>query len=390
MDATLGSAARRRTRFVAPLITLLLLSSCAAPGLETSRSAPREDPEFAIVFGDDGVAMTDGHWIEQLQLDSSEGIPPGPEAVGLDASRAAVVAADRIAVVSPDEPAVVAECADCAGIAATDEFVVTTRKNFVPGEGFDILLFSQDLGPVRTIPTQRLEERVTTSYPAENTASPITLAADDERVTVGYLSRVGGVRRGPSVVAQYDYEGQLLSSVLVDGIIGRSAVSPDGRHLAIGVGGSGGACITVSEPVVVDLQSLRVQIIEPTVPADIVVNSASLSQPWFMLTDLVWRESTLVATGEVHNPAPGEFCDSEPDVWQRIFEPASGRLVDFGDLAARAIRWVGPECEHVLAVTAPWEAAALVRTTDGPEQRLGSFDRISLGRPMPQECREVP
>ncbi len=88
MDATLGSAARRRTRFVAPLITLLLLSSCAAPGLETSRSAPREDPEFAIVFGDDGVAMTDGHWIEQLQLDSSEGIPPGPEAVGLDASRA--------------------------------------------------------------------------------------------------------------------------------------------------------------------------------------------------------------------------------------------------------------------------------------------------------------
>lgn len=340
-----------------------------------------------MVFGADGVAMTDGRWIEPVPLGIPEVPPVGPEAVGLDESTAAVLGVDQIAVVAPGNPPVVVDCAGCAGIAATDDHVVTTRKNFTPGEGFDIVVFDHDLAPVRTLAAQRLKERGTTDYPAENKASPIALAADAERVTVGYLSRVGGVRRGPSVVAQYDYDGRLLNSVLVDGIIGRSVVAPDGRYLALGVGGSGGACVTVSEPVIVDLQSLRVQPVEPAVPQGVAIDSRSLSEPWFMMTDLAWQEGTLVATGEVHNPAPEEFCDPEPEVWQRSFEPATGRLNETGDRAARAIRWIGPGCEHVLAVTGPWEDAALVRTTDGPEVRLGSYNRVSLDRFAPPDCR---
>ncbi len=376
----------RHTWVVMPLFTVLslLLVSCSLQGSEPDG---RGVPEFAVVSGADGIAVTNGQWIERVPGLSASRLSAGPEAVGLDATSAAVVASEAVAVVRPHEPAVRVACADCAGIAATNEFVVTTRKNFTPGEGFDIVLFTHDLTPSRTVPAQRLEERGSTDVPAENTESPITLAADADRVTVGYLSRLGSARRGPSILAQYDYDGRLLDSVFVDGLIGRSAVSPNGRYLALGVDGSGGACITVSEPAVIDLESLNVRMIDPAIPSGVTVDSASLSDPWFMLTDLAWQEGTLLATGEVHNPAPGETCDPEPQMWQRSFDPATGRLNDYGDLAARAIRWIGPDCEHLLAVTRQWEGAGLVRTTYGPEQRLGSYDRINLGRSMPPECR---
>jgi len=264
----------------------LLLVSCSLPG-----SAPdgRGVPEFAVVSGTDGIAVTNGQWIERVP-GLSPSLSAGPQAVGLDATSAGIVASEAIAVVRPHEPPVRVACADCAGIAATNVFVVTTRKNFTLGEGFDIVLFTHDLRPSRTVPAQRLEERGSTSFPAENAESPITLAADAGRVTVGYLPRLGGARRGPSIVAQYDYDGRLLNSVFVDGLIGQSAVSPDGRYLALGVGGSGGACVTVSEPVVIDLGSLNVRTIDPAIPSGVTVDSASLSDPWFMLTDLAGRQ----------------------------------------------------------------------------------------------------
>ncbi|MGH3988585.1 MAG: cupin domain-containing protein, partial [Pseudonocardiaceae bacterium] len=119
----------------------------------------------------------------------------------------------------------------------------------------DNLEFTAEAGPGGFI---FVPPSVNTAYGAENTESPVTLAADPDSVTVGYLSRNGGNRRGPSIIAQYDHDGRLLRNVTVDGLVGRSAVSPNGRHLALEVSGSGGACVTVSRPVVVDLESLRV------------------------------------------------------------------------------------------------------------------------------------
>jgi hypothetical protein len=109
---------------------------------------------------------------------------------------------------------------------------------------------------------------------------------------VGYLSRNGGVRRGPSIIAQYSTSDSLVRSISVDGIIGESSVSPDGRYLALGVGGSGGACVTVSDPVVVDLDRLRVQTVDPTVPAQALARADALTEPWFLMTDLVWNGRT--------------------------------------------------------------------------------------------------
>jgi hypothetical protein len=365
----------------------VLLVSCSESGKPAPQADPPGVPDFAVVAGKDGVALVGDDWFEPVAgLAGSSAGYVGAMAVGVTSASAVVLAAGRIALVRAHQPAVVVDCAECAGIAVTDEFVVTSRKSFTPGNGIEIVLFQRDLTPSRTVPADRLEERGATDYPAENTESPVTLAAGSGRITLGYLSRVGGIRSGPSVVAQYDFDGKLLGNASVDGTLGRSAVSPDGRRVALGVGGSGGACVTVSSPVVVDLDSLRVRKVEPDVPGGA---SDSGRFPWFMLTDLSWREGTLFATGEVHNPPAGETCDPHPRTWRRGFDPATGQVRDTGGQTADATRWIGPGCDDVLTASGNFEDALLVRKTKGTETTLGNYHHLRLGRPLPAECGQA-
>lgn len=375
-----------RTRWRALVVCVLPLLfasavSCGSPEEDSDGGPARGTPEFAVAAGPDGFAMVGADWFEPVDgLEAWEWLHIGALSAGLSSDSAAVIGDGGLALLRPHKPAVVTECADCVGIAVTNEFVVSSRKNYLPDNGIEILLFNHDLEPVRTVPAQRLEERATTAYPAENTDSPATLAADAEGITLGYLARDGGVRRGPSVLAQYDYSGRLLDSVLVQSVLGRSAVSPDGRYLAIGVGGSGGACITVSEPVVVDLASLSVRELEPPTPG---ATLDAESDPWFLLNDLDWHGGELVATGQVHDPPPGESCDPEPVLWQRRVDAATGELDDFGDQAANATRWVGPSCVDTVTVVGSFDVAALAR---GSGERLGNYSELGLGRAAPAEC----
>ena len=373
----------------APLGVVLsaVLVSCGSGESGNSGPTPNVAPQFAVVAGEDTIAAVGGDWFEPVA-----GLSPGPNShigalsVGVDETSAAVLGEDRIALVRPHRTPVIADCADCSGIAVAGNRIVTTRKNFSPGEGFDIVEFSSELAPGRTVPAQRLAERANTAYPAENTDSPVTLAADSDSVTVGYLSRNGANRRGPSILARYGYDGRLLRNVTVDGIVGRSVVSPDGQQLALEVTGSGGACVTVSRPVVVDLESLRVRPLQPEVPAGVTAKDP-LMEPWFTLTDMVWDGRELIATGEVNTPTPEEYtCDVDPAVWQRRFDPATGRVVDSGGTTPQATRWVGPGCGDVVSVKGRYVDGVLARGIDGAGQSLGHYYEVSLGRPAPANC----
>lgn len=361
--------------------------SCGSGESGTSGSAPNSAPQFAVVAGADNIAAVGGDWFEPVAgLRPARSFYTGPLSVGVDEMSAAVIGQDHIALVRPHQPALVADCADCSGIAADNDRIVTTRKNFSPGEGFDIVEFSSELAPGRTVSAQRLAERANTAYPAENTDSPVTLAADSDSVTVGYLSRNGGNRRGPSILAQYGYDGRLLRNVTVDGIVGRSVVSPDGRQLALEVTGSGGACVTVSRPVVVDLEALRMRPLQPEVPAGVTAKDP-LMEPWFTMTDMVWDGRELVATGEVNTPTPEEYtCDADPVVWQRRFDPATGRVADSGGTTPQATRWVGPGCGDVVSIKGRYVDGVLARGIDGAGQSLGHYYEVSLGRPAPANC----
>jgi hypothetical protein len=383
----------RRRRCWAAVLAMLggVLSaapvSCGSGDSGTSGPTSSSAPQFAVVAGADEIAAVGGDWFEPVAgLHPSRSSYTGQVSVGVDETSAAVIGEDRIALVRPHRPALVADCADCSGIAAGNNRIVTTRKNFTPGEGFDIVEFSAELVPGRTVAAQRLAERGNTYYAAENTESPVTLAADSHSITVGYLSRNGGNRRGPSILAQYDYDGRLLRHVTVDGLVGSSAVSPDGRQLALDVSGSSGACVSVSRPVVVDLESLRVQPLRPEVPPGVTTKDP-LMEPWFTLTDLAWDGRELIATGEVNTPTPEEYtCDADPAVWQRRFDPATGKVVDSGGTFPQATRWVGPGCADVVSVKGRYSDAVLARGIGDTGQTLGHYYDISLGRPAPAGC----
>lgn len=351
----------------------------------------------AIAAGADGVTVIDGKRSTPIKgMSGIDFLLPGALAAPLSDSAVVVIGQGQIGRIDGDGRSIITECTDCRGVAATDEFVVTTRKNFQPGEGFDIILLSHSLEPERAIPARRLSERSTIDYPPENTESPVTLAAAEDRVTVGYLSANGGVRAGPSVIAQYSYDGELLDSEYVDGILGQAAASPDGQFLAVGVGGSGGACITESAPQVLALDGLDPVDVGPFVPDEAAVGYRGPEAPWFLITDLYWQDHVVRVTGEVHGFASGpsagggsEVCEgyAEPEVWTRTVDVETNEVLDLRRATALATRWIGPECGDVIEVDGSAQPnVALVSRVKGEESVLGSYTRVALGNQSPGEC----
>ncbi|TQM85400.1 hypothetical protein FHX81_7880 [Saccharothrix saharensis] len=363
----------------------LLLTACTTGTSGVPDPVTNEEvvvPSFVVVSGADGIAVVDRAGHERVNALGDDQPWSGPLAAALDAGSAAVVAGDKVAVVGPGRDPVVTDCVDCSGVAVTGGRIVTTRRNHTPGEGFDIVWFDRDLQEVRSLPVRRLEERDDGSaVQAENTESPFTLAADRDGVTVGYLSRIGGVRSGPSIIARYDNDGKIVRSTQVNGTLGMSATSPDRRHLAIGVGGSGGACITVSAPVVVDLDTLVVHPLEPSVP-DGAVELGS-PYPWFRLTDLMWRDGTVIATGEVHSPPEGESCDPGPARWVRAYDTATSALTDEEEAPRAAARAVGDSCADQVGIVGRAGDGQLIGVG---QQSLGRYNRLVLGRPVVAGC----
>lgn len=380
-------------RLVVLFVVAGSLVGCPASGESEVGDRRNERPEgrtnFVVASGPDGVAVIEGPNIVPLAgLNDPGFLIRGAMAVPVDGSTAAVLLDGRLAVVSRNGIEASADCRECSGLAASDAKIVTTRRNQQPGNGFDILTFTPALEVEVTVPARRLEERVTIDYVPENVESPVTLAASPERVTVGYLSLNGGVRRGPSIVAQYSHDGELLDSVVLDGILGAAAVSPDGQMLALGVGGSGGACITSSELVVLRLNDLETLDSGPPVPAPVSASTGGLDEPWLLLTDLLWNGAVLHAVGEAFTTGNLRTGDCEiPETWGRTFDTESGEVTDVPLENLRATRWLGPGCDDTLDVVGQYYDTVATTHIDGQEQVLGSYSTLALGQAQPARCR---
>ena len=313
-------------RSVAAAALVFLLAACSPEVSGTAGSGdgpagPSIASDFVVAAGEDGVAQVTRDGFQKLSgmrsADVSAAGLVGPIAAWMPTEDLAVVVADgKIATVRASGPAIVSDCPNCSGAAAAGVEIVTSRRAFrLPGS-FDLLFLDTGLSVQRTVPSERVPERGHTAYPPENRQSPVTLAASSSAVTVGYLARSGGIRAGPSVIAQYSLNGDLRGHVVVDGIIGRSAASPDGRYLAMAIGGSGGACITSSDLEVVDLTDMRILNSPPKIPNNYQPNPAGWGEPWFEITDLSWTDDlTVTATGLIYDPPRSESCDPRPDVW---------------------------------------------------------------------------
>nr|WP_157527234.1 hypothetical protein [Kibdelosporangium sp. MJ126-NF4] len=371
----------------------LSLFACIFVLFTISRDSPKADTllgglNFIVAVGDSGIAIAGDNWIEYIpELDASSLSNAGPLSVSLDDGTAAVAGFGRVGIVRPHASAIFAECPSCRGVAAAGRFIVTTDVGLGGRHAIEIKFFDRDM---------KLDHSSYAPYAPESNAYtkgddagqyPITLGATVDKIVVGYLSQSGGSRRGASLIGQYALDGKLLGSVLVNGVIGSSALSHDGRYLALGVGGSGGACITVSDPMIIDLTIMRAVTLAPRFPSDVEAAVTHGNDAWFMLTDVYWRDDIVVVTGEIHAPGPGQSCDPAPRMWRRDVDANSGEIRRSELPASLPTRWLGPGCDDGFTVAAHDMQRVLVRRLSGVQSRLGHYYRITLGHAESAACR---
>jgi len=369
---------------VLPAATIALVACTSDPGAPAAE--PPKPSSLSVIASEQDVALTNGDWVKKIpELSGSEGVTRG-DAVPFGTDTLAVLFKDKIAVVGEDGTKATADCAECAGLAISNGSLVTTRTNLEPGGGFDLVFHSTGLEVERVVPARRLTERGEPGVPAENDASPETMAADDESVVVGYLSRIGGVRRGPSIIAKYSLDGTLLESVSVDGILGLSSASADQRYLAVGVGGSGGACITASDFRVVDLETMTELDTEPAIPIAAIKTNTGLSGRWFNLRDVSWWKGAPRAVGQVFDPGEAS-CDDHPTSWLRGFDVTTETFDDKPAGTPPVARWTGPDCDDLVGVEFGPEDDQVVSIIGGKRKLLESYTGIIYGPQRPDSCR---
>ena len=169
-----------------------------------TRAADRESgaPDFAVVADvGDQVAIVDADGtvrpVAGVRADFDV------DFAVLDADRIAFVSDERVGVLNGDGTVTDQECPGCHGIAVTDAGIVTAQDNFQPGFGFDVVVLDDALHEVSRGPAERVAERPIDSTTAPDQSPVVLLGATATQAYVGYLSRTGGVRQGPWVIAAH-------------------------------------------------------------------------------------------------------------------------------------------------------------------------------------------
>jgi hypothetical protein len=381
---------RRRGPWVRIGVVLVVLGSCSGDGSDGDGAAGPEGgsrPQAAIVVagGDDGMAVVADEGVTPISAPVVWG-GGGPMVAAIDDDTAAVVGGDEIRLLrAGGEVVATSECVGCAGIAFDGERIVSTRAGAAPGGAFDIVSFDTALEEVPTVGADRVAERLTVDHPPENTEGPVTLALVGDTLTVAYLSLNGAHRGGPTVVAQHSLDGELLESTTVPGVIIDSAPAPDREHLALAVGGFGGACITSSELEILTLQGLEALEVGSSLPPEADDGAGPLDEPWVQHDSLVWSGDAVHALGEVHRPPVEEVCDPQPTTVRHVVDTGSGDEEVGSSDGVVAERWLGDDCDDRVELVLAEPFTYELRSPSGVVEP-GAYRRIEGGHDRPDGC----
>lgn len=352
---------------VCGLVTAASLFACASP----EKANTDDGHGFAVLATDGGLGITDGSTFEKLtEFDAEEGSSNGG-LVWLDARTAIVLSNGIVGRVTTEGVLRSAPCRDCFGLAAQDGHVFTARTNYRPGDGFDIVALDLNLREISSIAATRLIERASREQLVENSGPPRMVAVTPSGIYLTHVSRNGGARHGPSILAKYDWHGDLVDHLLLDGLVFDVSVSPDLHYAGFVAGGSGGACRTTANVRVVDLADMRSLDTAPDVPGDIGPGGAT----WFTAEHLRWQGGRLEATGQVHHLARDEDCDDDPQSWTRVYDPAEQQFSDAPSVGAHTLRVIGPSCADQIGY-APDRERSVVVVDDGDFSPLVSDAEI--------------
>ena len=343
------SRTSKKACFATFALTHILLSACS----DSSKSAPTAAHGFAIIADKSGIAVTTDTTLTRLkEFSENDRARYGTSAVWLDSNTAVVLSGTVLAQVTADGVSTVAHCDECRGLALYGEHIYTTRANYRPGDGFDIVTFDRRLNETGSIPASRLIERAGRVQNDESSSLARMIGATPESIYIAYVSRHGGARHGPSVLAQYSHTGELQNHLLIDGLVRDAATSPDMKYVALTSSGSSGACVNPSDVRVVDLATLTELHTDPDIPAESGVTHGG----WFEARTLTWSGNRLTSVGELHDPPGEDVCDPQPQIWSRTYDPAGQAFTDEIAQETVGLQVVGPSCDRKIgyAPSFPW------------------------------------
>lgn len=261
-------------------------------------------------------------------------------------------------------------CAECSGIAVVGDRVVTIDKSFV------MFVYRDDLSLEAVVPLPFEDEPENGEYGDWQTPTVVGALGDD--VVVGYLTPEGGGRTGPSIVSLYSLRGRAGESWIVDGIVGPGRVDPTSRRIVIGVGGSGGACYSSSDPVVLEPgESEPLPLGEPP--------DASGEGALFWARDLWWNGDEVVAVGdESENGASGCALDAFMRRFDDQGEVGSDRV---GDLTQ--YQFVG-NCDRAVMTTESSGEPAIYLVDDAGKRLVEDFTTVLWAEQSNETCAVFP
>jgi hypothetical protein len=344
------------------------------------------DDQLLVVTGEQDMPVHDPHPTGTVQDFESTAAAP------IDANTLAVVSPDRLSVVRRDGTASSATCRGCQSVIWTGQDLAVLRPADGQGQTFEILRYSRDLEPAGQVTGRQLTER--TDPEAERTVGSGVqlLAASPTTVWVGYEDRFGFSRGGSRTIAAYARDGTLLRINRVPGSIYASAVSDDGRYLAVTDGGSSGACITAAELDVMDLTTMKSLDTSQRIPTSalLAADPDDLPDLNFAAFRLVWHGGIATALGETSRGnaegANASGCDPEAKQWARHYDTRTQTFTDV-EIAAQPDVFVGPDCADRVrqdARTSSWEVVA----GSGARRQLDSAYTLLLYKPRPTNCPE--
>jgi hypothetical protein len=398
------------------MVAAVALAASGAPSRASASDTqpsfwPADPAEVAIVANDQRMAITDGDTTIDLGKLPGGGLYRWEESwSGGTASAGDLVAflpyserRDELVVVNLHTGDVVrAACDDCWGVGVVAGHVVTVTHESptqptepplgetcprpdcaaVTTEFSGLRIYDANLALQSVVPITLVTEPPSPTGIRDN-PFPVVVGTADGQIVVSYTTTNGISRGGPSVVALYALDGTLGRHWTVDGAVYGVAGSADGRFLALGVGGSGGACNSSAAPVAIDTQA-------PNPSA--LARDTSAARWNYVTTDLWWNGYKLVTTGIVQNPRQGP-CVLHRDVHQFAL---TGEISTADTPHLEQYRLLGTGCDRALvAITHGRERLNGYKTrlyiaAGGERRRLRPYESILWTPPRAQTCHALP
>ena len=379
---------------IAAISVVVGLSGCSsAPsrgaGSDLTPAVGPNVANFLVVTSKGVVNVVNGETVTPVRLPSGVTGDHWRSAIAVSQDAIAYLAAGWAVVVDKDATARAVPCERCESLGWTGSGLVATHARLEEGRGFEILSIGTGVSGTNVAVAQREADRFGLSDGSEEfSVAPEILAANDQTVWLNFMdTRIGNARGGTTVLSAYGLDGTLEGTTRIDGSVYASAVSPDGRFLAVNAGGSGGACVNIGHLEVVELAQMRPRVTGLPLPVE-ALSEANGEQPWLDVQHIWWEGQRVHVVSDVKQDYTS--CSEYEQAWEHIVDVETQIVADQRvSVGARGFdaAFAGSRCEDQVVV-----GAKGVRRDGGAVTLIAASSSVIYSPPIPPGCvlKEVP